>query len=110
MDNGITKVNVHTGLNIAGKLVRLLYKDMEYYVDYKINDGRIFTYRFIPSIAKNGLWINPFIQFFNPKIPPLEVTQIRLRTNDMIGEKEEVKLTWEYYPFTKNNQQLVVYE
>ncbi len=43
------------------QLGTFLYKDDLYEIDYKLSDDRIFTYRFVPNTAVDGIWISPFV-------------------------------------------------
>jgi hypothetical protein len=96
-DDGISKVKAIINYNILGKVRQLLYKDGGYYIDYFLTTGEIRTYRFIPKIAKNGIWINPMTTNFNQKNTENTVQKIRFRSSLEYMVKKSIKLDWVFY-------------
>ena len=46
---------------LAGKLKRAVYKEEEFYVEYKLENGNIQKHRFVIDNAPSGIWISPYI-------------------------------------------------
>lgn len=95
--NGILKARVFIQQNLLGKFIQLLYKDEAYYIDYYLISGKTLTYRFIPSIAENGIWVNPIITSFQKETAHEQVIKIRFHTNSDFRVKEEINIKWEFY-------------
>ncbi|MBL4669141.1 MAG: hypothetical protein JKY30_07745 [Flavobacteriales bacterium] len=95
--NGILKTKVTLPSTLLKKIILFAYKDYEYYIDYQTSDGNILTYRFIPSIAKNGIWINPMVTSFQKEIKPLTIIKIKFRSNSTLELKEQINLQWVFY-------------
>ena len=60
-----TMNNIIGNLNYYGMLKSFLYKSEEYLIDYSFNDGSIITYRYIPSTARDVIWIHPFNSLYD---------------------------------------------
>ena len=71
-----------------------MYKDYEYYIDYKLTNSTVLTYRFIPSIAENGIWVNPMIRNFNSGLQNEVVSEIRFRASSSIGIIDDISIQW----------------
>ena len=99
-NDGILKAAVNIKKSFGGNILQLLYKDVAYYIDYQLASGKIFTYRFIPSNAENGLWINPFVPSFRKEFPHQQVDKIRLRTTADFNVKSTFLLNWVFYKKT----------
>ena len=87
------KINVKGSL--LHKLKCFLYHDGMYFIDYKLRDGKVLTYRFNPSNAQDGLWIAPFIQNIKYNSINTELEAIRLRNTNPSLLKSEFELSWE---------------
>ncbi len=70
------------------KLRTFFYKDDLYEIDYMLEDGRIFTYRFLPNTATDELWISPF---FN-----------EISTPTFSGKTKSFRLRKVFYPSQEN--------
>ncbi|PJB14552.1 MAG: hypothetical protein CO118_07950 [Flavobacteriales bacterium CG_4_9_14_3_um_filter_32_8] len=92
--NGLSKVKVYIHKNIYGRILQFLYKDYEYYIDYKLTNSTVLTYRFIPSIAENGIWVNPMIRNFNSGLQNEVVSEIRFRASSSIGIIDDISIQW----------------
>jgi len=106
--NVILKAKVFSQKTILGDFKQFFYKDVEYYIEYETNSSEKLKYRYIPSIAKNGLWINPFIRSFNKKIPNLQISKIRFSTNSTIGINKDIMLQWEIVEQTEVNDSILI--
>ncbi|MGB1041573.1 MAG: hypothetical protein ACPGVD_11920, partial [Flavobacteriales bacterium] len=78
-ETSFTTCKVNVQHSISQKALTFLYKDDKYLIDYKLNDGRVFTYRFLPNTAVDGLWCNPLITELQSKKIEGEVAKIRFR-------------------------------
>jgi len=70
--HGITRARINVSRKFIGSLKRFLYKEEEFFIEYKLEDGDIKKYRLVIDNAVSGVWINPFIVKF------LRVPRIRL--------------------------------
>jgi len=77
------------------KLKSFFYKYEAFFIDYRLKDGRVLTYRFIASTAADGLWINPLILNPETDYPEAEVTEIRFRSSNSDLMDPLIDLEWE---------------
>lgn len=92
----ITRLKVFSKNTFRGFLKKLLYKGDEYYIDYLLENGNIFTYRYIPSTAVDGIWCNPLIRYPNSDIQESLATKIRLRNSNSKNISKVVKVQFEH--------------
>jgi len=60
--NGLVFGSVHVNYNINGKLMDMLYKPSELYIQFKYRNGDLSgIYRFIPNDASNGLLLSHYV-------------------------------------------------
>jgi hypothetical protein len=90
-ENEITRLKVSSSNTFLGKAKKFLYKEEAYYIDYQFEDGKVLTYRYVPSTALDGLWCNPFI--LNPEndFKEQKVVKVRLRNTNSLFIKNEIK-------------------
>lgn len=77
------------------KLKSFFYKHEAFFIDYRLKDGRVLTYRFIASTAADGLWINPLILNPETDYPEAEVTEVRFRSSNSDLMYPVIDLEWE---------------
>ena len=101
---GILKVSFSIPRTFTGELVKFLYKDASFYIDYKLDKGSILSHRFAPSNAASGLWIDPYITELNAGLGGVKTDSIRLRYDEKEGLiKKEIQLDWMITPFAEVN-------
>jgi hypothetical protein len=81
-ENDIVRIRFYCNSVFFGKVKEVLYKGETYYIDYQFKDGKVISYRFNPSNAIDGLWINPFIQASFSDKTEGEVTKVRFRNSN----------------------------
>lgn len=57
----ILRAQLHFHNTFKGVLRKTFYKDQLYFIDYRLADGTVKAYRFVPGNAVSGLWINPLV-------------------------------------------------
>ena len=106
----IIRLKVISKNTFWGTIKKMLYKEAEYYIDYMLANGDVYTYRYIPKTAVDGLWCSPFIQ--NPKSDIIEndVVKIRLHNNssrcispEIIIQFEKLRLKTDYIDTTASS-------
>ncbi|MDR1878921.1 MAG: hypothetical protein LBQ64_05085, partial [Bacteroidales bacterium] len=90
--NTITQLNVFSRNRWIGYLHKLLYKEVEYYIDYLLDDGIMLTYRYIPSTAVDGLWCNPFIRHPHTCTTEPKAIKVRLRNSSSICVRSDLQI------------------
>jgi hypothetical protein len=48
--------------NLLGKIAKLFYKPPQVYIQFVVNRDITRPYRFVPSLAKNGIFLSQFIR------------------------------------------------
>ena len=93
----IQRVKVETEVSFAGFLKKTIFKDEMYFVDYLTDDGEMYSYRYVPSTAVDGLWVNPFVtRFVNGELAG-RVVKIRFRVSNNRCVKDEISLQFETF-------------
>ncbi len=59
--DSIVRLKVITSPLLMGRVKDFIYKGEQYFIDYELEDGRLISYRFMPSTAELGLWCRPWI-------------------------------------------------
>lgn len=54
-------MKVHFEKSILQKIKSFLYKDEQFWIYLKLEDGSIHNYRYVPKNAEDGLWLNPYV-------------------------------------------------
>ena len=76
-DSAIVRVRVESKKSLFGAIKSLIFKDVEYYVEYQTSDGSVYRYRYNPAFASEGLWCSPFVR--KPCDPQPEPDVVRVR-------------------------------
>lgn len=98
VENEVLRLKLHTHLSFWGWWKQLFYKGEIYHIDYQDDDGNIFTYRFLPSTAVDGLWIHPFVRHPESRVIEPRIRRIRLRNGNERFVKKELELQFEHLP------------
>ena len=80
-------------------LKSFLYKSEEYLIDYSFNDGSIITYRYIPSTARDGIWIHPFNSLYDLDNENGDVVKVRLRCSKPSVNSDFLEIQFENSSF-----------
>jgi hypothetical protein len=89
-------------VDVQGTLYRALkdfaYKDAEYTVLYRTIADSTYTYRFIPDLAREGIWVAPFIM--HPELPQQEpaIAAIRFNCSEPAMVQKTFTVQWELIP------------
>jgi hypothetical protein len=92
--DGILFAEFSYSRSLAGRLKTMLFRDEYYFISYAFADGATVTYRFTPSIAQNGLWINPLPREIHTSFTEPLVEKIRFSTTDNKMVRPEIILQW----------------
>lgn len=92
----IVRMKIAAETSLKGKWIGFWYKTSPYYVDYRMDDGKMLSFRFIPDNARDGIWINPFIRFPANNIKESKVKAIRFRANDTRFVKDQFPAQFEF--------------
>jgi hypothetical protein len=103
--NCILKLNLISEKTILGKMMTLLYKDTQYTIDYELKSGKLLSYRFIPKIANNGIWINPMLTSLKSAESNEYVTKIRIKCSRLSLVKNEIQFNWIVYPIIEKEKE-----
>ncbi len=77
----IVRAKIYFKDTFWGALRKTFYKDELYFIDYKLENGTIKSYRFIPGNAASGIWINPLVLDITKGLRGEKVKFIRLHTS-----------------------------
>lgn len=91
----IQRVKIESGVTFAGFLKKTFFKDEMYYIDYLTDDGELYSYRYVPSTAVDGLWVNPLVTMFVDGELAGRVEKIRFRVSSNSCVKDEISLKFE---------------
>lgn len=94
-DNGILRANVDVQGTLWRALKDFVYKDAVYSVLYRLADGRTLSYRIVPDLAIEGIWVAPFIQHPEHSKIEQEVVAIRFQCSEMAMVSRDLAIEWE---------------
>ena len=81
--------------SLLGKLKSILYKEKEYFIEYKLADGQIQRHRFVPDDAISGVWITPYLFTLSNSLEGVKVTEVRFITTDSMKMLEnKISIQW----------------
>ena len=109
-EKGIFRTSFSYHKNLVGKIKTFFYKDEAYFIDYRLTDGKIVSYRFLPSNAKDGLWINPLITDPFGLYAKMEVLKIRFRCSNQLMISDRIELNWQNILPADENEGLLFFE
>ena len=95
--NAAVRAKIFAKHTFKGGVKAVLLKDAAFFIDYKALDGTVYTYRYQPFAATQGLWVNPLVLFDNKGAVLSEIKQIRIRTNNDGYVKNDLQLQFEMF-------------
>lgn len=96
----IIRMKAKSKNTLYGKIKAFLIRDVIYFIDYKMENGEILTYRYYNSVAEEGLWVSPFVySMIDGKKE--KVVKVRLRNSEEKCVNSDVQLQFEYINFMK---------
>jgi len=91
-DNSIMRVKLNFNKTFLQSLKSFLYKDEEFFIRLKFDNGSTFRYKFVPKNAVDGLWINPVV--YNVETS-FKVEQIKFECSNEKIISKNLKLEFE---------------
>lgn len=98
--NTITRLKIKSETSLPGQLIKLIYKPAPLFIDYKLTDSSLVTFRYTKSTAEDGLWINPFIRYPSSELTEKNVIGVRIRNDQGIQYSDHVTIQFEHIPVT----------
>lgn len=104
--NQIIRAKTALTPNLLGKLSSFLYKSEACFIDYKLANDSIKSFRFVLANAQDGLWISPL-----PTPPDYSITEkntkaIRFRVSNSTLFNQTGTLSWETFGLTNSEHVL----
>jgi hypothetical protein len=93
--NGILRAKVDVKGTLWRTLKDFMYKDAVYTALYRLEDGRTLSYRFVPDLAAEGIWVAPFIQHPEHAFIEQDVVAIRFQCSEMAMVDPDLPIEWE---------------
>ena len=81
--------------SVFQKIKKLIYKEFEVYIEYKLYNGSIQRHRISVDNSKNGLWISPLISKLFKYSESQKVEAIRFSHDKNDYFKDEIIIRWE---------------
>lgn len=91
----LLRVKVSSSQSILGSFKSALYKPEAYYIDYRLKNDSILSYRYVSSNAEDGLWINPWLEDAFSDKKDVKVKSFRLRTSNELFNKSVIDYQFE---------------
>ncbi len=102
INEGVLRAKVEISKTVLGMLKSAIYKEKEYFIEYKLEHNAVIKHRFYIDNADCGLWINPYITNITNNLRGEKVIQIRFSFLDnKYVLKDKIKLNWEQFTFKK---------
>ena len=72
--NGVVKAKIEFRRALSGKIKRLLYKEKEVFIEYKLKGGSIIKHRLVVDNAISGIWVHPYMTDVPPALKSRDAT------------------------------------
>lgn len=108
--DSVIRSKIHFRRTPYGKIKRFLWKEIEVFIDYKLNNGETKTHRLVIDNAISGVWIHPYVIDISSALKSgtnkvlgdkdnlfhgSTVTQVRLRCKDKKAFEKYFSIVWE---------------
>ena len=100
-DNSLLRIKLTFNKSLIQKLKSFFFKDEQFWIYLKLNNGKIHKYRIVPKNSSDGIWINPYL--FDRK-KRYQVKQVMFKCSNQNILKEEIKIQWENIKFGNNHE------
>lgn len=112
-EDEIVRIQVKSKPTLLGKWVNFTYKTGAHYVEYEFSSGERKTFRYIPGIAEDGLWLHPFIQYPSVSLDEPKVKRVRFFCKTPEYVEDEVAFRFEnisllHYSKTKSGREMLL--
>ena len=97
-DQAVVRLKVQSRKTLWGKLKSAFYKEGICLVEYQVEDGSVYQYRYNPAFAEEGIWCSPFVRFPCDTVSEPDVVRVRLLTDDPKSQKPELHVSFEIIP------------
>jgi len=101
--NGILRAKVDVRGTFWRALKDFVYKDAVYSVMYRLADGRTLSYRIVPDLAIEGIWVAPFIQHPERSGIEQDVVALQFQCSEMAMVAKELPIEWELIALSGSN-------
>lgn len=79
---------------LAGKLKRAVYKEEEFYVEYKLENRNILKHRFVIDNAVSGIWASPYVaNIWKREMWPVKEIRFSHSASDFFSD--DLRIEWE---------------
>lgn len=103
---GLLRAKVKFSKSLMERVKSFLYKDEQFFVYLRMNNGLIFKHRIVPKNAEDGIWINPYILNTYNGVANHEIESIMFKCSNEAIMNDNLGLTWERIDF-KNYPDLI---
>jgi hypothetical protein len=93
--NGIVRARIDISRKFIGSLKRFIYKEEEFFIEYKLEIGEVKKYRLVIDNGISGVWITPLMVRLSCPFLGVRVQQIRFSHSRHDFLKKEIKIGWE---------------
>ena len=94
--NSLLRAKLSFDKTFVQSLKNFVFKDEQFWIYLKLNNGLVIKYRIVPSNAKDGLWINPYL--FDSEYS-FKVSNISFRASNEEILTEDLSVEWEKITF-----------
>ena len=99
-NNGsLLRVKLNFSKTILQRSKSFLYKDEQFWIYLKLNNGSLHKYRIVPKNATDGIWINPYIFSFDKAYT---VDKIMFKCSNQSILTNKLTVSWEQIEFNNN--------
>jgi hypothetical protein len=85
--------------NMLRGLKKTFYRDDEFYIEYRNEKGVKFRKRFWPAMAKDFLWLSPYLHFIDDPSRNKEVKEVRFTNTNKFTHSGKIKLQFKTFSF-----------
>jgi hypothetical protein len=101
-DHSILKIKPGVSQTILGTIKNAVYKEGEFFIHYRLADGKEIKHKFSRDNAQTGLWVQPYIRDMNNEFLGDTVLQVKItHTHKDIFLKDSNIWYWYSYPIIR---------
>ena len=95
----ILRARIDIRKNVTGAIKSEFFKGEGFHVSMELEDGQIVDHKIIPVTARDGIWVNPFIQKPGNNIVEPRVKRLRVFCTDTAHVQPEFDVQFEKIDF-----------
>lgn len=108
--DAILACSINYDFNMLRGLKKLVYRDDEFFIEYRTATNFKVKKRFWPGDAKDLLWLDPYITNINDSLGYKAITQVRFLNTNKVIHSGKLKIRFKTLKFEGNESKKALYD